>query len=209
MGDFASIDAEKVLLLRPDLVIGIASQARMTASLADLHLRVALFKDLSYDDLFADIRDVGALTGRTPAAGALIARLRARTAALQRQTRAFKRRPTVFVLLGTDPIFTAGANSYIATLVAIAGGRNAVGSLPGGYAQYGAEALLRLQPDAIVTDPSMHVSDVLNREPWRSLRAVRAGRVWTLPDPAILERPGPRYDEGIAWLVEHLRTIAT
>ena len=45
---------------------------------------------------------------------------------------------------------------------------------------------------------------VRDSEPWRSLRAVRDGRAYVLEDPDILLRPGPRYVEGLAWLVEHL-----
>lgn len=209
VGDFASVDAEKVERLHPDYVLAIASQARMTQALSALRMRVEFLDDLTYDDLFASIRRVGVLTGRSNAAEALVARLRLQTAALRRQTRSFKRHPSIFVVLGVAPTFTVGSNSYIATLISLAGGRNAVGALPDGYSAYGDEALLRLQPDIIVVDPSVHLDAVLAREPWRSLNAVRAKRVWTLPDAAILERPGPRYNEGVRWLVNHLKPIAS
>jgi len=43
---------------------------------------------------------------------------------------------------------------------------------------------------------------VLSEPPWNALRPVREHRVYTLPDAAILERPGPRYNDGLAWLIE-------
>ena len=209
VGDFASVDAEKIVALHPDVVVAIPAQSRSASALTRLGIRVVLLRDISYDDLFSDIRTLGALTGRERAASALAARLRSRTAQLRAQTRAFVRHPSVFVALGSGPIFTAGANSYIGTLIDLAGGRNAAGSLAGGYATYGAEELLRLQPDAIVTDPSVDLHAVMQREPWRNLRAVALGRVWVLQDAALLERPGPRYNEGLEWLVKNLKKIAT
>jgi iron complex transport system substrate-binding protein len=209
VGDFASIDAEKIVALHPDVVVAIPAQARSADALTRLGIRVVLLSDISYDDLFSDIRALGTLTGREAVAQALIVRLHARTAQLRDETRAFVRRPRVFVALGSGPIFTAGANSYIGTLIDLAGGRNAAGNLAGGYATYGAEELLRLQPDAIVTDPSVDLQAVMQREPWRNLRAVSLGRVWVLQDAALLERPGPRYNEGLEWLVKNLKKIAT
>jgi ABC-type Fe3+-hydroxamate transport system substrate-binding protein len=65
-----------------------------------------------------------------------------------------------------------------------------------------------LQPDAIVATDDAHVELLLDRQPWRSLRAVRERHVFILNDPGILARPGPRYNEGLAWLIERLRPIA-
>jgi ABC-type Fe3+-hydroxamate transport system substrate-binding protein len=45
------------------------------------------------------------------------------------------------------------------------------------------------------------LQSVLDRPPWNALRAVRENRIAYLPDPAILERPGPRYNDGLAWLI--------
>ncbi len=124
---------------------------------------------------------------------------------MQREAGRFAHRPRVFVALGTGPIWTVGPQSYIATLIRLAGGTDAVTSLPSAYAQYSAESLLALQPDVIITDPEVHLASVLNREPWRSLRAVREHHVYLVDPPAILQRPGPRYTQGLAWLIEHLR----
>jgi hypothetical protein len=33
--------------------------------------------------------------------------------------------------------------------------------------------------------------------------------MYTRPDAAILERPGPRYNDGLAWLIETLRKATT
>jgi iron complex transport system substrate-binding protein len=206
VGNFASVDAERIVGLHPDVVVGIPSQQRMTQTLRSAGIATVFFNDDSFADIFTDITGLGRLTGHTAQARALVARLQARTAAL-RATERFKRRPRVFVALGTGPIWTVGPQSYLSQIIDLAGGRNAVGRLPAAYAEYSAEALLAAQPDAIVTDRFTHLSTVLDREPWRSLRAVREHHVYVAPDE--FERPGPAYNEGLHWLIERLRPLAT
>lgn len=208
VGNFASIDAEKIVALHPDVVVGIPAQRALTAPLTRAGIATAFFRDESYADIFADVRDLGALSGKRAQAAQLASTMQKRTRALQASEH-FSRRPSVFVVLQAQPIWTVGPQSYISTLLQLAGGRNAVTRLPRPYAQYSAEALIRLQPDAIVTGSDTQLRALLTREPWRSLRAVRENHVFVIPDPALLERPGPHYNEGLSWLIEHLRPIAT
>jgi iron complex transport system substrate-binding protein len=208
VGDFASVDAEKIIALRANLVVAIPSQARLIEPLQHAGIRVVFVNDDSYANIFNDIRQLGVLTGRQYSANAIVARLRHETAAIRTQTRNFTYHPRVFVALGTGPIYTVGPHSYIATLIALAGGQNAVTYLPTAYAAYSAEALLRLQPDAIITDNAVGLPAVLDRQPWRSLRAVQNHHVFIIPNAALLERPGPRYNEGLQWLVDRLTPLA-
>ena len=134
---------------------------------------------------------IGALTGHRREAAATIARLRRETAQLHARTRAFARNPSVFVVLGSGPIWTAGSNSYIATLIALAGGANAASDLHAAYGQYSAEALLRHQPDVLVADAATHLDAALDREPWRSLRAVRLASRLLASIPTSSNVPGP------------------
>ena len=91
----------------------------------------------------------------------------------------------------------------------MAGGRNAAADLKQPWGQYGAEALLRAQPDVIVSDGSTHLESALGGEPWRSLRAVREGRVYIVEPASILEQPGTRYTEGLQWLIDRLAPLAS
>jgi iron complex transport system substrate-binding protein len=202
VASFASLDAERIVSLHPDLVVGIPAQAALVADLRRVGLRVELLSDETYDDIFADLARLGALSGHSREAARLTAALRARTAALVRGV-PHERRPRTLVILGVTPIFTVGDRSYIAHLIELAGGRNAAGTQTA-YARYSAEAIVATQPDAIVSDRSAGLSAALSSPPWNALRAVRANRVYVLDDADILERPGPRYNEGLAWLIARL-----
>jgi ABC-type Fe3+-hydroxamate transport system substrate-binding protein len=206
---FASLSTERILALHPDLVVGIVAQAHAADDLRRAGVRVVLLHDDSLADLEQNLRALGGLTGRAGAADALLARLRARTAALTRTVRARRHRPAVFVVLGTAPIFTVGQGSYIARLIELAGGANAAADLRVPYGRYSGEALLARQPDVLVVDPAVRFGEVVSDAPWNALRAVREHRISTLPDAAILERPGPRYNEGLAWLIDTLNHLAS
>lgn len=209
VSDFTSVDTERIVALHPDVAVGIPSQARLVDPLRHAGIRVVLLSDDGYDEIFKNLRAVGALCGSRRQAEAAIANLKHTTALLHARTRSFARHPSVFVVLGSAPIWTAGATSYIGRLIALAGGMNAADDLPAAYGEYSAEALLRTQPDVLVADPAVHLDGAVAREPWRSLRAVRLGRVYTVDPAAILMQPGPNYNEGLRWLVKRLAPLAT
>jgi ABC-type Fe3+-hydroxamate transport system substrate-binding protein len=209
VADFTSVDAERIVALHPDVAVGIPAQARLVDPLRRAGIDVVLLRDDAFADIFTNLQAVGAIAGHQKEAATTIARLRNTTMQLHARTRTFARKPTVFVVLGSGPIWTAGSASYIDTLIGLAGGINAARDLRAAYGQYSAEALLRAQPDVLVTDPAIRLDAAIDREPWRSLRAVRQRHVYTVVPAAIIERPGPNYNEGIRWLVERLTPLAT
>jgi iron complex transport system substrate-binding protein len=208
VADFTSVDTERIVALHPDAVVGIPAQARLVEPLQRAGIAVTLLRDDTYDDIFANIQAIGAIAGRDAEAAALVARLQNETKRLNARARTFGRHPSVFVVLGSGPIWTAGSTSYIATLIALAGGTNAASDLHAAYGEYSAEALLRDQPDVLVTDPAIHLDAVLDREPWRTLRAVRESHVYTVNPASMIERPGPYYNDGLRWLIDRLTPLA-
>jgi iron complex transport system substrate-binding protein len=201
VASFASINAERIVALHADLALGIDAQDRLADDLRRAGVPLMLLHDDGYDDIFRNLETIGTLTGHHDNAVALVARLHARTDALVRSVKPRARKPSVFVVVGNVPIFTVGKGSYIEKLITLAGGRNAAADVNAPYARYSAEALIARQPDVIVVDPDVHVNESLNQAPWNALRAVKLHHIYTLPDAAILERPGPRYNDGLAWLI--------
>ena len=211
VADFQSVDTERIVALHPDAVVAIPAQARLLEPLRHAGVPVITIRDDTYGDIFAGIRIIGSLAGRAEAARLLDARLHSNTERLVRRTASFRRRPTVFIALGTGPIWTVGPSSYLGELIRLAGGTDAA-RLASPWGEYSEEALVRANPDAIVADSDVHINAVLSQEPWRSLRAVRERHVFVITDSRVvnaLERPGPRYNEGLRWLIERLTPLAT
>lgn len=208
IASFSAVDTERVVRLHPDVVVGIAAQSTLGAQIAKIGIPIVLYRDDDYDDIFFDLDGLGVLSGHRAQARRLIARLQSQTRAVVARVPRRAKRPSVFVVLNVDPIYTVGAGSYIARLIALAGATNAADDVHDPYSRYSAEALVAHQPDVLVVDPATNLGSVLERAPWNALRAVREHRVFTLSDAGILERPGPRYVEGLRWLVDRLAQAA-
>ncbi|MDQ2872264.1 MAG: helical backbone metal receptor [Candidatus Eremiobacteraeota bacterium] len=210
VADFESVDTEKIVALHPDAVVAIPAQERFIEPLRRAGIRVDIIRDDTFDDIFGAIRRLGRLSGRDDAAREKVAQLRAQTYRLRTRAMSFRRRPRVFFVLGTGPLWTVGSTSYLGQLVKLAGGADAA-AIQQPWGQYSEEALVHADPDAIVAGPQVRLRDVLGREPWRSLRAVREGHVFLIGDERVanaLYRPGPGYNEGLRWLIERLTPLA-
>ncbi|HUY11970.1 MAG TPA: helical backbone metal receptor, partial [Candidatus Dormibacteraeota bacterium] len=208
VGDYESVDAEKIVAMHADLVLGLPSQMQVVAPLRAAGIRVLLLPDESYDDIFTSIARIGDATGEVQTARALIARLKSQVASLHARTRSFRWHPRVFVALSVAPIWTVGPQSYLARIVELAGGRLAVTQLAQPYATYSAEALLASQPDVILATRDSGLQSTLKTMPWRDLRAVRDGRLLLPPNDDMFVHPSPRFIEGLRWLVQQLQRIA-
>ena len=206
VNNFAAVDAERILTLHPDVVLALPYQRKSVAPLERAGLHVEYVADDSYADIFRGITRLGELSGHRAQAAQLNARLRAQTAALQRKAH-YRFKPRVLFVEQAMPLWTIGPHSFIARLISLAGGTISTSDLKQTYAQYSTEAVLRSDPDAIVATDDARLPDVLAREPWRSLRAVRQHHVFILSNSSIIVRPGPRYVQGLQWLIARFSSL--
>ncbi len=160
--------------------------------------RVVSLEPLSVKDVFANITQLGELTGHSAEAHNLVTRLESRLAALHAKTIGAASRPRTLVLEWTDPPMSAG--HWIPELVELAGGIPILAN-PGANSQrLEWSAIAQAAPEAVVVAPcgfdlgkTRHAIEALDAvEAWRSLRARRTGRVLALDGNAYLSRPGPR-----------------
>lgn len=184
-------NVEAVLAARPDLVLLYASDDNRDAA---RRLRAAHVPTVSYRvDRIADFARVtealGRLTGDTMAAratvdsvGATLARTRARTATLPH--------PRVFWFLWESPLLAVGGGSFLNEMLEVAGARNVYDSLPGPSPAVAFEDLLRRDPDVVLAAPATKAR-MLADPRWRTLRAVREGRVLVF-DTTIVNGPSAR-----------------
>jgi iron complex transport system substrate-binding protein len=133
-------------------------------------------------EVFADIRRVGEVTGRTAEAGALLADLERRLAAV-REAVTGRSRPRVLALEWLDPPFAGG--HWVPEMIDLAGGLDVIGT-PGGHsARLTWDEVAAADPDVIVAMPCgfdeagarEQLGTVADRPEWRSLRAVRGAKI--------------------------------
>lgn len=191
-------NVELVLALSPDLVVSRGGKAAAEAleALRARGVKVAAFDPDSLADLYATIERLGTLWGREAEAKRLADDLRRRVAAVGERTRSVKKRLKVVYETRSEPLAVAGNGGLVDDVLRAAGAENAVTS-PKKLLSFDPEALLRLDPDVYVVQVgpmNPNPSRPADRPAWRSLRAVKAGRVFTAEEE-LFARPGPRVAE--------------
>jgi iron complex transport system substrate-binding protein len=205
----ATVDAEKVVAARPDLVLaagnGLTPEAVIT-QLTGLGLQVMTLYPRDLDGIYADIGLVGRATGHADAATTLVATMRSRVAAV-RDAVAGAARPRTFyeVSVYQGVIYTAGDGSFLASLIDMAGGDPVTGDAQS--TAIGLEALVSADPQLILLgdasyDPSLKDRDsalgqLRARPGWEVMSAVRDGMVVPFLDDVVTTRPGPRIVDGL------------
>ncbi|GBC85943.1 Vitamin B12-binding protein [bacterium HR11] len=204
--------------LRPDLIItqGVCSVCAVAPGQVDtaLHLhpplRNLVLQAETVDGIFEDIRRVGAATGRTAEAEALVDRLQARLEALRAQIPPTAVRPRVLLLEWLDPPMVAG--HWVPEMVERAGGVHVLNEAGRPSRTISWADVAAADPDAIFLVPCGYrleavLEEIRRLSPpagWSRLRAVRRRAVWAADASAYFSRPGPRFVHGVEVLMEAL-----
>lgn len=207
---YPNVNAEAIVALNPDLVLaaGITNPDDVKA-LADLGLTVyATSYAQSLDDIYNDIRAVGALTGHATDAETLVADMQTRVDAIASTTADVADRPSVFYETDdTDPSkpWTRGPGSFLDALVTMAGGQN-IGAI--GEAQdfqMSLEAIVLADPAIIIFSHANYSGrtpeEVMARTGWENVAAVKNQAVYAI-DGNLVDRPGPRVVDGLEALAK-------
>ncbi len=197
-------DLERVVRLRPDLVLATAegNPRDVVAQLTRLRIPVFAVKPEGYAGVLASVEAVGRALQAEAAATSLVQDIQRRIAAIGRAV-AGRPRPRVLYLVWTDPLIAAGPVTYIHDLIEMAGGENVVRERSVPYPRLGWEEVVRGAPEVILVAshgdrPDRSPSEGVWKE-WQSVPAVRSGRVLAVSGDTI-HRPGPRVVEGVEQL---------
>jgi ABC-type Fe3+-hydroxamate transport system substrate-binding protein len=204
------VDFEALTAHDPDLVLATdqVNPPGDTDTFDSLDLPAYFFSFSSLEDVFEAIGTMGTLLGTEQAARDSARVLRQRAETLRAQTADLPRseRPRVLVLIGDETLYSFGRDSYIHTLVEMAGGRSVTDSLDAQAPTLTDEYVLTQKPDVIVGawgsdyDPDR----LLELHPtWDIVPALQNDRVYSLPADLLL-RPGPRLVEGAWRMAAHL-----
>jgi len=192
IGDGWRIDYERVLALRPDVVLAWASGTPRTTieRLQAMQLRVIEVETYRLADVPAALRMLGELVGTTATAEAAAARFEAGVAAL-RAAHAGAPTVTVFVQIDDQPLFTVNGRHIISEVVALCGGRNAFEGLAQLAPQIDVEAVLARDPQVFLNADEAGVDPAARWRDWPQLTAVRHGTIYPLPADTVA-RATPR-----------------
>jgi iron complex transport system substrate-binding protein len=198
-----SISVEKILSLKPDLVLSRGGiQRSVIEALERLGVADVAIEPKNFDQVYAALLLVGRLTNRTQQAARVVAAMQQRVARVQERVAAIplEQRVTVFYKVYDQPLITVGPSTFIGQIIEMAGGINIFADLSEDYPQVSAEEVLRRNP-AVVLGPASHgmnrpLASVMQRPGWRHLAAVKNHRIHLLDDD-LISRPGPRLAEAL------------
>jgi iron complex transport system substrate-binding protein len=208
VGSYAQIDLERVIALRPDLIIGWQSgnAAAHLARLRALGFAVYVSQPDRIEDVASEIERLGVLAGSTAVADAAAASFRQRLAALQMR---YGQRPPVptFYQIWKQPLMTVGRRQIISDVIRLCGGENVFGSLETMAPTVTVEAVIAANPEAIVASGMSESRPewLDDWQGWTSIKAVARDNLFFVP-PDLIQRHTPRLLEGAELLCQHLET---
>ena len=194
LGDGINPNVEAILAARPDLVVLYAGRENRDAArrLTEAGVRVLALKVDRIEDFRRATRLLGLAVGEPRRAADVVDsvtrtldRVRAATASLPR--------PRVVWPMNADPLYVIGAGSFLSELVEIAGGTNVFADAREPSPQVSREEVLRRDADVVLASPT-GARRFTTDPAWRSLRAVRDGRVLVY-DTTLVPRPAVRLGE--------------
>ncbi len=222
---------ERIAMLHPDVAIGIAgfNDAETLRGIERIGVPVFLVRQSGLAGLYRSIESIGRALGRDPESAALVARLRHRERRVREQAASFttslgapsgtpsvapsvapsavphRKPPTVFFAISLDPCITAGRGAFITELLEAAGARSVTSELPQEWVHLNIEGVVARQPMFVLllNDAPFGLKQMRERPGWRSLEAVRAGRVLRIDDR--LQYPSPVAFDALEEFAQQLR----
>ncbi|MFC1786653.1 ABC transporter substrate-binding protein [Halobacteriota archaeon] len=204
IGGFVSVNIEKVVSLKPDLVFADSSlQRAIVEELEKLGLSVVALGSEDVYEILEDIELIGKITGREQIGQELTANMRNRIKAITDNTKGLNEdqlSKTLFIH-GLDPLRVSGPGSLAHILIELAGGHNIAADAEAKSVAYSLELLIEHDPDVIIFNKQMGtieitVNDLKGQPGWGVISAVKNDRVYGI-DPDIISRRGPRIVEGL------------
>lgn len=206
VGSNSGIDIERVLALKPDLLVAWRSgnTARQLEELGRLGIPVFYSEPRKLDDVATNLERLGKLMGTQPAAAAAVRDYRARIAGLEAR---YGARPPVrvFYQVWDSPLYTLSGNHIVSDALRVCGGVNVFASLPTLAPEVGLEAVLKENPEAVVGSQKFSPDDagVAMWKRYPGLLAASRGNLFEV-QAELMTRATPRIAGGTQMLCEAL-----
>ncbi len=196
IGDAFRVDMEKLLAIKPDLVLAWTSGTPATTveQSRALGLRVESLEVQHLSEVSAALLHIGELTGREDTAQQVAQAFAQGVETLRTR---YAQRPLlrVFVQVNRQPLYTVNGRHIISEVLDLCGGRNVFADLNQLAPIVGVEAVLNTNPDVILsTEGSVHEVHQDWRM-WSQVNAVKQNHLYVV-SPDTTTRATPRLLQG-------------
>lgn len=206
VGDSHRLDLERIVALRPDLVVAWTdgnSRAQLDR-IAALGIPVFWLAPRSFEDIAVAVETLATLAGQPDTGRRRAQAFRAGIDEL-RQRYAGAEPVRVFYQVWDQPLMTVNGDELISKAIALCGGRNLFADLPRLVPRVTVEAVVAADPELIVTAGTgpAHNSRLAAWRAFPGLAAVAGGHLY-LVTPSLLQRPTLRMLDGARELCDLL-----
>jgi iron complex transport system substrate-binding protein len=208
VGSYISLDFEKIVSLKPDLIIatGAGNTRDMVERLERLGFPTYVIFPRNVEDVIRSVGHLGQLVGREKEGVEIIQEMKRRRERVVELTLGLPR-PRVFLQIGEAPVVTVGKNSFADDLIRLAGGDNVAGNEKEMYPRFGMEEILKRSPEVILIssmNPRWNYQKAFQEwSRWKTIPAVKNGRIHLI-DSDLIDRPSPRIIEGLEEMARFL-----
>jgi iron complex transport system substrate-binding protein len=193
---FTSAKIDKILELRPDLVIGFSNlQAQIAHDLIKAGVNVLVTNQRSVEEILDCILMLARIVGAEGAGVALVEQMRGDLERIAKSARRFPHRPRVFFEEWMDPLISG--IRWVDELIELAGGEPVFPDLRHQHAAKGrvvdSAAVIAANPEVIIASwcgRKVVKEQIRAREGWASIDAVREEHIYEVKS-AFLLQPGP------------------
>lgn len=209
IGDASRIDLERVLSLKPDLIVAwkTGNHAADFERFQALGFAVFVAEPATLAAIPRLLRAIGKLAGTDADAQKSALDFERSIAALTAQYK--NRTPVrVFYEIWHEPLMTVSGHHLISDVITLCGGRNVFSSAPVLTPVVSLESVMAAQPQVVLggssaTTPEAFIAPWLSAARYAALRNVRALYV----DPDFIQRQTPRILQGARTVCEHLEKV--
>jgi iron complex transport system substrate-binding protein len=198
VGSFVSINWERLAKLKPDIVLLVQGQESLSFQLKKHRINSVVLNNKSLEDISRNLIMLGNICGKSQRAERLANSFHTSIDRLKETLKNEPRRK-VFFCVWPKPIVTVGGDSFLNDVITTCGGSNIAANIRSGYPKFSPEKLIASQPDLLVMPFESRNSSLKTTPPWSLMNAVKADRVYHLPDREhdYLSRPTLQICEGL------------
>jgi iron complex transport system substrate-binding protein len=215
VGGLIDPDVERIISLKPDLVVVYGTQNDLRTQLERAQIPMFLYQHAGLPDITTTIRELGARVGSAKESNALADRIEAEIADVRKRV-ADRPRPRTLLVFGRDAetlrgIYASGAIGFLHDMLEAAGGTNVFNDVKRQSIQTTSELAVARAPDVIV-EVGIDTASTTGRNlrAWDSLAsipAVRNKRIYQLRGDGMMN-PGPRISASVRRVAEVLHPDA-
>jgi iron complex transport system substrate-binding protein len=200
---------ERIIALAPDLVLASSlSNANQMQALKDLGINVVSFtRPKNFVFLCAQFLELAKLVGKKEEGEKIVSQAKKRVRAIAKKANINKRmrsKPTVFVQVGANPLFTVTKDSFVNEFIELAGGLNIAREAKTGL--YSLEEVLQKDPDVIiiVTMGIVGEEEKKNWESYKNLKAVKNKRIYIVDSDKVCSPTPLSFTETLGEIIKIL-----